>query len=50
MMVQCSERGIKQPAATEAVARVRDVAEDIRNVLLAIGCFVLMFVPAEGCG
>lgn len=49
-MVQCRERSIKQPAATEAVARVRDVAEDIRNVLLAIGCFVLMFVPAEGCG
>lgn len=44
MMVQCRERVIKQPAAPEAV--VRDAAEDIRNVLLAIGCFV----PAEGCG
>lgn len=49
MMVQCRERGIKQPAAPEAVARMWDVAEDIRNVLLAIDCFVLMFVPAERC-
>lgn len=26
-MVQCSERGIKQPAAPEAVARMWDVAD-----------------------